>query len=144
MDETAEVTTGGPEHEAPPKRRPKDRQRVALRIIRIVGQAALVEWAEGGRPMRVTVPAELVDDMGTADPADLAQGAPHGLPWESIGAGRTTPERIADALRNAGIWTVEDLRARPQAAVGALQSAFGIDLAALLGFAAEHDEEKRT
>lgn len=115
----------------------KAAERVTLRMLSVLGQAALVEYAEAGRPVRVTIPVGLVADDLTADPADLAQGAPYGIPWERAPLGHVTMERIADELRNAGIWTAEDLRTRPRAALGALQAAYGIDLAALTKFTEE-------
>ncbi len=38
-------------------------------------------------------------------------------------------------MKRAGIWTVSDLLANPNGAAGALQRAYGVDLAALLGAA---------
>jgi hypothetical protein len=127
-----------------PIRAPRKRDRIPVQVVRRSGQAALVEFADAGRPARVTLPEDLLEGDGglcTADPADLAAGVPYGLPWEKATTGRVTPEKIAGALRNAGIWTAEDLKRQPRAAVGALQAAYGLDLAALMAFAAESGKE---
>jgi len=128
-----------PAHRGKPKR-----DRIVVRLVRRNGQAALVEFADAGKPMRVTLPEDLLQDEGsrcTADPADLAAGVPYGLAWEKATTGRVTAEKIAGALRNAGIWTAEDLKQQPRAAIGALQAAYGLDLAALMEFAAASRKE---
>ena len=129
--------------ERPTRSKPK-RDRIPVQVVRHSGQAALVEFADAGKPMRVTLPDDLLEGDGglcTADPADLAAGVPYGLPWEKATTGRVTPEKIAGALRNAGIWTAEDLKRQPRAAIGALQAAYGVDVAALMAFAAESGKE---
>ncbi len=101
-------------------------------LVRHSGAAALVEYADGeGRLRRVTIPAgEIVD--GVVSEAELDRGIEYGLPWEELLALRVTPERVADELRRRGIWTAQDLRARPNEAAAALMAAYGVDVAALL------------
>lgn len=133
-----------PEHDRPARHKAKPAERVPVQLVRHSGQAALVEFADVGKAVRVTLPEDLLEGDGagcTADPADLAAGVPYGLPWEKATTGRVTPEKIAGALRNAGIWTAEDLKRQPWAAVGALQAAYGVDLAALMAFAAKSGKE---
>jgi hypothetical protein len=140
MDEPETMRSADrPAHRVKPKH-----ERIPVTVVRRSGQAALVEFADAGKPARVTLPEDLLEGDGagcTADPAELAAGVPFGLPWEKATTGRVTPEKIAVALRNAGIWTAEDLKRQPRAAVGALQAAYGLDLAALMAFAAESGKE---
>lgn len=117
-----------------PSRRP-------VRVVRLQGRAALVEYAEGDMPARVTIPAEEVAEGGMVAAEVLEKGVPHGLPWEDAPVGKVTAKDIARALRNAGIWTAEDLRTRQREAVAALASAYRMDLGALNAFAARAAEE---
>jgi len=112
-----------------------------VKLVSRKGQAALVEYLEGGALRRCVVPLSLLSDDEVA-PEALERGLPYGLPWEELLRLATTPEAVAQELRRRGIWTLADLRACPQAAVGALQSCYGVDRAALLR-AAEHFDKER-
>ena len=74
--------------------------------------------------------------------SELAMAIPYGLPWEDIVALAATPEIIAHELRRRGIWTAEDLRDSGGAAMGAIQSAYGLDLS-MLRLAAKAHLRKR-
>ena len=115
---------------------------VPVTIIRVTGEGALVEYAERGEPRRVTIPASLVRD-GKAEDETLEAGVPYGIPWERLETAKVTPASIARALRNAGIWTCEDLSKNPKAAVGALQAAYRVDLGRLNAFATEFAKEAK-
>ena len=60
----------------------------------------------------------------------LDAGAPHGEDWAEIVSSameKLTPERLASELHLAGIWTKEDLQARPkQAQKAVVKAASGI------------------
>jgi hypothetical protein len=114
---------------------------VPVTVIRVTGEGALVEYAERGEPRRVTIPANLVRD-GKAEDETLEAGVPYGVPWERLETAKVTPASIARALRNAGIWTCEDLRTKQMAAVGALQAAYRVDVGRLNEFATEFAKEK--
>lgn len=127
--------------EAEPKpAKPKKERRIPVAVVRQTGLAVLVEYAEDGAPVRVTLPAESIRE-GTVAQADLEAGVPYGLPWERFSLAAPKGGDVARALRNAGIWTADDLRSRPQRAISALQSVFRSDLAALNRFAAEAAKE---
>ncbi len=113
-----------------------------VRVLQRKGHAALVEWQdEAGCLRRATVPARVLQG-DEAEAGDLEMGIVYGLPWEELlGAPRVTPERIAAELRRHGIWTRADLRARPNVALAALQSAYGLDLAALMRAAEAYEKE---
>ena len=73
-----------------------------------------------------------------ADTPSAAAPTP-GAPWAAIiGRLAATPEKLEAALHGAGILTLDDLRRRPAVALGALQSVYGLDLAALLERAEAH------
>ena len=83
---------------------------VAVRVIERKGKVALVEWIVGTDWRRAYIPAQELTPLGVA--ADvLAAGEPYGARWEELIA-PATPQAIAQALRQQGIWTVSELAMR--------------------------------
>ena len=92
----------------------------------------VVEYTDTGQLKRTIVPATVVQDSKAAL-LDLVSGMPYGEPWEHMVMLRLiTPQMYADALRRRGIWTVEDLQAKPAEAMAAIQEVHGVELAHLL------------
>lgn len=108
---------------------------VKVKVIHRNGEATLVEWVEGDGTRRVTVPAG-VTAGGRVKRDELDYGIPYGAPWEDLVEIDATPERIAAELRRCGIWTYEDLLARPEQVRG-IQASVGFDVAALFRAARE-------
>jgi len=93
-----------------------------FQVIRRSGAAVLVEYTDtDGHLRRVTIPAREITDEGVGEDV-LAAGMEYGADWEAIiaRANRVTPEAYAEALRRAGYWTINDLRADPNGAAGVL------------------------
>ncbi len=64
---------------------------------------------------------------------DVDLGIPYGLPWAKIiGQIKASPKDIEEKLHKHGIFTAEQLRARPQVAMNAIRDALGLDLTNLL------------
>jgi hypothetical protein len=102
MDEPKEFeVVGSP---APPPARSRDAVMVA--IIKSKGDAALVQWMEGGALRRGYVPLSLVQD-NQVEAEELRDAAPYGVAWERFL--RPAAVEIAEDLRREGIWTVRDL-----------------------------------
>lgn len=100
-----------------------------VRVVKVLGDAAIVEWdADGLR--RCVIPASMAAPEMDAETLEL--GAPYGLPWETLVTLSATPEGFAAALRANGIWTLEDVRNNQKAVYGVIQAAYGLDLAALI------------
>lgn len=100
---------------------------------------ALIEWVEGGVPQRGFIPIEMLTGNMIPDNA-LSLAVPYGVDWafELQGAiGNVTPDVIAKLLRSTGIWTLQDALKNPNAVLGALQQAYGIDLQVILRLAKE-------
>ena len=104
---------------------------VKVKIIQRKGQAALVEWVDSEGTHRATIPMGVIR-KGQAAEDELSYGIPYGEPWEELITVSATSETIAAELRRCGIWTREDLEARPTQALSAIQSAYGVGLADLL------------
>lgn len=91
---------------------------MAVRVVECKGKVALVEWQTGDEQRRAYVPAQEVTPRGvTADV--LAAGEPYGVRWEVL-IEPGTPQAIAQALRQQGIWTVPELAMRMGDAVQAM------------------------
>ena len=106
---------------------------VKVRVVRVTGPSAVVEWA-GGLKRAVIPAAEVIsDELYATVPADvLDEGAPYGLPWERLVKMEATPEKLADELHRNGIWTMEDVESNPRAIMGALQTVYGVELSTLI------------
>ena len=120
------------------KRRPR---LVEIKMIRLAGKTALVEWNTKAGLQRATIPAASLLPDSRADADTLEAGIPYDLPWEEIVSLEATPEAFAAALRANGIWTKKDLEGNVRAVMGVLQSVYGLDLAHLLRAAGEHEKK---
>lgn len=99
----------------------------------------LVEWEERGSISRAWVTPDMVlENKGpTATVVNPKAGIPYGMDWTRVGPMGVTPNDIDRELKRRGIWTIEDLRSKPNEVIGALQAAYGLDLARLLTWAKE-------
>lgn len=110
-----------------------------VKVLGKEGVSALVEWEENGDLQRVYIPVTAIKSGNTVHKSTLEAGIPYGLDWvEAIGEMRATPAEIARRLHAAGIWTAQDLFKNGNAALGAVQAAYGLDLAALMTAAQKH------
>lgn len=122
---------------------PKTRSvKVPVSVVQRHSDTLLVEWAEKGVPMRGWIPRDAMQE-GKAEKSVLASATPYGLSWEDVELPAVEPEKLAVNLRNAGIWTRDDLINKRQAAVGALLSTANISLAVLDQFAKENTSEDK-
>jgi len=110
-----------------------------VRVVKVTGEAALVEWLEDGRPRRCVLPVGLAGSE--IDAETLGLGAPYGLPWEEIIVLQATPDALADNLRRAGIWTLDDMQDSKRV-FGVIQATYGVDLGALIQAANGYNKER--
>jgi len=94
------------------------------------GEVALVEWVADGKVYRGFLPEKKFSPEGLPDSV-LSKATPYGLPWAKLATFQATPEGLEEALHNADIWTLDDLVTKIQAGIGAIQTAYQFDLAAL-------------
>lgn len=109
---------------------------VKVKVIETRGQSALIQCVVDGELVRKIVPRSDVIN-GEVDEFNLETGIPYGIPWADLITISVTPEDFQRELRNAGIWTFEDLKTKQQLAVGAIQSAIGVHLGTLNNVAKE-------
>ncbi|HUW94629.1 MAG TPA: hypothetical protein VMW58_02485 [Anaerolineae bacterium] len=114
-----------------------------VRIILHKNDLHLAEWQEGGSYHRAWVTPDMFksyDKIGkSAVVTNPSAGIPYGLDWSRMVTLSATPRDVDRELKNAGIWTAEDLRENPNGARAALQSVYGFDMAALLMAVKEYE-----
>ena len=114
---------------------------IEVQVLKTEGKSALVQWIKNGAVDRRYVPVGEITD-GLVPEGVLAECPQYGLPWELVAMSKVTPDDLARALRNSGIWTLQDLAKNPNKIIGILQAAYSVDLAALLTFAQAVNKEK--
>lgn len=107
-----------------------------VRIILHKNDLHLVEWEDGGTYHRAWVTPDMMKSRDkqakTATVSNPKAGVPYGMDWTRIVTLSATPRDVDRELKNAGIWTVADLRENPNGARAALQAVYGLDMAALM------------
>jgi hypothetical protein len=106
-------------------------EKTKVRVLKIKGKAALVEWTDEDGPHRGTIPATELSEEGVSS-RTLSMAVKVGVPWSSLITIETTPQSIARALRERGIFTADDLLSNVRVAEKAIQDAIGVDVRALI------------
>lgn len=111
--------------------------------IRRKNGLTMVEWNERATFKRAWVTPEMIEseEGHYAWVYNPGMGIPFGIDWERIISFVATPADLDRELKRQGIWTAEDLRMNPDAALGAIKSALGLDLAALRNAAREYEKQ---
>lgn len=103
-----------------------------VKVVRNKDGLSLVEWWIMGKGFRSWVPHTAVIVEGRRHMVYKPEaGVPGSQDFAKMLTVSVTPDEIDAQLKRHGIWDIDDLRAKPNSALGALQSAFGIDLASL-------------
>jgi hypothetical protein len=107
-----------------------------VQIILRKNDLHLVEWKEQEMPHRAWVTPDMIAEKSengkTATVKNPIAGIPYGMDWSPLISINATPRDFDRELKRVGIWTVQDLHDRPNEARSALQSVYGMDMAALL------------
>lgn len=116
-----------------------------IKILQKSDSSLLIEWRDEEGLHRGVIPTGLVSGE-FVDDAFLSLAIPHGIDWEYLlerVMRPVTPHDLAEALRNHGFWTSEDLRSRPSAVLGVLQEVYGVDFQKLLVVADSYKKDNR-
>ena len=112
-----------------------------VQIILRKNDLHLVEWRERQMPHRAWVTPDMI--VSKSDKQAVVRnpraGIPFGMDWTPLISISATPEDFDRELKRVGIWTIEDLRARPNEVISALQAVYGMDLAALFRAVKEYE-----
>jgi hypothetical protein len=112
---------------------------INVKIIQHQGHSALVEYIEGGKTKRVTIPATAIKDEQVSK-YKLDMGIPYGVPWSQIRLS-ASPEKLEQELHRVGIWTAEDALNNAQKVLGAIQATYTVDLSKIMAIA-KHERSK--
>ena len=99
---------------------------ISVTVVSHKGKSSLVEW-DDGRLHKAYIPTDEIHD-GEVSSDTLSAGIPYGADFSSLPC--VTPEQLEEMLHRMGIWTVEDVRRRPNDVLLVLQAAYKIALAA--------------
>ena len=107
--------------------------KIPMKIIRHYGDVVLVEYKSGKGLERCFLPADEIAGVSTGETEisrlTLEKGTPYGVDLEVTMTPLTfDPARLMYALRERGLWTVEDYRANPRVIQGTLQWLFRFDV----------------
>jgi hypothetical protein len=109
---------------------------IEVKIISQRGQSALVEYHEGDKLKRATIPmADIMDNKVSSYKLHL--GISYGVEWAKYVTLQATPEQLQENLRRAGIWTKEDALTNAGKVLGVIQATYQLDLGTLLRIAKE-------
>lgn len=97
------------------KRKVSDLQ-VEVRIINKTGKSALVQYTNEGALYSVYIPVEKAL-AGKVSLSELQEGIPYGEEWEKLRVKTFTSLDLAKELRNAGIFTLQDLLNQKQSVI---------------------------
>ena len=104
---------------------------VDVTIVESKGESALVEWTCDNMPKRAYVPVANISNSKCAQAA-LDAGISYGERWEDFFPDvYVTSENIADALRKAGFWTVQDVESKFKRAQSVADLLTGVNVARL-------------
>lgn len=114
----------------------------AVKIILRKNNITLVEWTEGDQLKRAWVTPDMIatESGAVANVFNPSAGIPYGVNFAEMITLSATPADVDREFKRRGIWTIADLRARPQDAKAAIQAIYGVDLARVLQ-AAKHYED---
>lgn len=110
---------------------------VTARVVKKQGLAFVIEYEHGSRLYRVIHPLPITGEVALES---VEEGIPYGIDWASVI--HPNPVRAVDferELHKLGLWTRDDVMARPNEVISAIQAVYGIDLAAIL--VAAHKQE---
>lgn len=111
-----------------------------IKLVKVTENANLFEAVIPGEGLvRKLLPLKTI----SPDEAEFNAGIPYGLPFaEIIKPAENLPANLERLLHNAGIWTLDDLRANGRTVVSVMQSVYGIELSSLIREAESYESSK--
>lgn len=107
--------------------------RTRVTVIQRTGESALVQYQLDGAEKRVFIPASELGNGYVLDNV-LAQAVEYGYPWQECNL-VLDAQRFETEMRNAGLWTAEDVLKNPQGLFTALNVTFAPVISEILTLA---------
>ena len=123
------------------KQKPQRAKKRTVRIVKHIGESAVVEWTEKGYLKRVTIPVSKIEADKVAV-SILSAGREYGVPWENVEFQKLVPKNVANTLREEGFWTYDDVPKNPSRVMGIVQKHYQVDVGTLIMFADSSDKKK--
>jgi len=110
-----------------------------IKLLKKSGQSAVVsywDYETGMTQARVISIDDLPNRLRIGQEADISNdalqlGIEYGIDWELL-LGQSNVHMLAQSLRNHGIWTVDDMKTKPQQVIAAINSSSAVIWAELL------------
>lgn len=106
-----------------------------VQILQGSNDLVLVQWEDAAGILQRSWVAQnrLQNITGrNAEVENPSSGIPYGVEFWRLAKLNASPKVLDRELKNRGIWTAADVRARPNEVIGALIATYGVDLSALL------------
>jgi hypothetical protein len=105
---------------------------IEVSVLSQTDQVAMVQYYDKTKgALRVTIPVDIIKD-GKVYADDLESGIPYGIEWESLKVKPFTALEFAKAMRDEGIYTKEDITARRQNVIIAINRLSNVLLSDIL------------
>lgn len=124
-----------------------NKQTTSVQIIQGHNDLVLIQWENKHGILQRSWVAEskLLNVTGRrAEVEDPAEGRPYGVEFWRLVDMKASSKDFDRELKVLGIWTIADVRARPNEVMGALVAAYGIDLSALIQAVDKFEKELTT
>jgi len=99
-----------------------------FKIITWNGEAGLAELVRDGCVERVTLPMSILRDATELTDSEIDSGISYGLPFaDFLSPSVDNIPVFVQNLHRAGVWTIQDLKAKTQSVVEALQATYRLE-----------------
>lgn len=118
--------------------------KTSVQILQVQNDLVLIQWEDADRiPQRTWVRQSHLSNVSgqTAEVEDPRNGFPYGVEFWRLVEMKATSKDFDRELKQRGIWTIADVRARPNEVIGALVATYGVDLSALLQALDKYEKE---
>ena len=100
-----------------------------FKLISRIGEAGLVEVIRNGETERVILPMSVLGNTVELTDIEIDAGIQYGLPFEEFVILDTDiVSRLTTELHRSGVWTLDDLRKKPNLVIAALQSIYRLNV----------------
>lgn len=116
----------------------------SVQIIQSQNDLVLVQWTDDDGILRRNwvEASQLTNLQGRrAEVKNPNEGILYGVEFWRLIKLKASPKDFDRELKQRGIWTIADMRSRPNEVVGALVATYGVDLAAVLLAADRYEKE---
>lgn len=119
----------------------------SVQILQVQNDLVLIQWENTNRILQRSwvKQSQLSNISGQkAEVENPRDGFPYGVEFWRLVEMKASSKDFDRELKERGIWTTADVRARPNEVIGALVATYGVDLSALLQALDKYEKELTT